>query len=503
MLIPLGRSLQRTSAAPDFFAYPRVVLTADTEPRVSANNPGMLLKDRIYLGYQEKADLIEVISYNEAAGRFEFQVVKDYRPGGAPKVFYANRAICIACHQNAAPIFSRQLWDETNANREVAALLRKHKRTFYGIEPDRGVDVPYGLDNATDRANLFAAYQLLWRNGCEVPQDKERALRCRAGLYTSALQYRLSGRQHFDRAASGFRDHVVPVLTRNAREYWPTGLRIPNPDLPNRDPFQPSAATLAVAKAGSGGSPRVSLSDGVDVQAVFDPLAPRAPLEIWQVADGATFNRLVAGLSEFIAEPDARALSAHLYGLAARRKALRVRYESACEITRTPRSAREYRIDFHCPISPGQAQRAATLHGRFYVASAKAPHGTIERLALTEDGQQDAEVRDLDIAGGPIARRAGGFTATLQIARAGTHARRADGNALETLQMTWGDTASGREAQDVLPGRAVVTVLQDFAPVHAAIEDMIRETAAGIIDVFSNKPFGARALCRRSSIERA
>jgi hypothetical protein len=108
VLIPLGRSLQRTAAAPDFFAYPRVVLGADTEPRNSASQAGMLLKDRLFLGYHEKAEVIEIISYNEAAGRFEFQVVKDYRAGGIPKVFYANRTICTSCHQNAAPIFSRQ-----------------------------------------------------------------------------------------------------------------------------------------------------------------------------------------------------------------------------------------------------------------------------------------------------------------------------------------------------------------------------------------------------------
>ncbi|HSQ06014.1 MAG TPA: hypothetical protein VLN59_18400, partial [Burkholderiales bacterium] len=237
VLIPLGRSLQRASAAPEFFKYPRVVMVPDAEPHPSGNDAGMLMKDRLYLGYQEKANIIEVISYNEAAGRFEFQLVKDYRAGGKPRVFYANRAICTACHQNAAPLFSRQVWDETNANPRIAALLREQRRDFYGIDSDRGVDVPYAIDNATDRANLYSAYQLLWRAGCGSAIDREAALRCRASLYTAALQYCLSGRQRFDATSRTFREHVVATFTRSAHERWPRGLKITNPDIPNRDPF--------------------------------------------------------------------------------------------------------------------------------------------------------------------------------------------------------------------------------------------------------------------------
>ena len=118
VLIPLGRSLQRTAAAPDFFVFPRVVVAVTGE----GTGP-MFARDRIYLGYQEHANLIEVISYNEAAARFEFQLVRDYRAGATPQVVYANRAVCTACHQNHAPIFSRPVWDETNANPTIAARL--------------------------------------------------------------------------------------------------------------------------------------------------------------------------------------------------------------------------------------------------------------------------------------------------------------------------------------------------------------------------------------------
>ena len=97
VMIPMGRSLQRVAASPDFFKFPRIVFAVTGEPAAGGRDAGMLLKDRLYLGYVEKTGLIEVISYNEAAGRFEFQLVKDYRAGGEPKVFYANRAICVSC----------------------------------------------------------------------------------------------------------------------------------------------------------------------------------------------------------------------------------------------------------------------------------------------------------------------------------------------------------------------------------------------------------------------
>src|SRR3546814_8027640 len=88
-----------------------------------------LLKDRLYIGYQEQSALLEVISYNEAAGRFEFQLVHDYRAGATPRVSYARRELCAACPQNLAPIFSRPLWAETNANPRIAARLRSEEHT--------------------------------------------------------------------------------------------------------------------------------------------------------------------------------------------------------------------------------------------------------------------------------------------------------------------------------------------------------------------------------------
>ena len=231
VLIPLGRSLQRTAAAPDHFAFPRVVAAVDGQP---ANAAALLLKDRLYIGYQERSAVLEVISYNEEEGRFEFQLVKDYRAGGKPRVFHANRLLCFACHQNGAPIFARALWDETNANPRVASELLASGGSFHGIAARRGVDLPYAIDNASDRANGFALTQLLWRQGCGG--DEPAAQRCRAGLFAASLRHALSGSQVWAGDAA-FVDTVATPLRNEARRRWPQGLAVGSADLPNRDPL--------------------------------------------------------------------------------------------------------------------------------------------------------------------------------------------------------------------------------------------------------------------------
>ncbi len=122
-LIPLGRSLQREAAAPDYFESPRIVVAVTGEPDSGTGPLGIRLKDRLFLGYQPRARVVEIISYNEVANRFEFQVVRDYGPRREPRVRYARRALCTSCHQNAAPIFANASWDETTANPQVVRRL--------------------------------------------------------------------------------------------------------------------------------------------------------------------------------------------------------------------------------------------------------------------------------------------------------------------------------------------------------------------------------------------
>ena len=273
VLIPFGRSLQRTVAAPDFLASPRVVVAVTGEGAGPA-----YAKDRLYLGYQPRSDLLEVISYNDDAGRFEFQLVRDYRAGARPQLVMAERALCLACHQNHAPIFARPLWQETNANPRLAAALLAaglDSGRVEGVPIARGVDLPNAIDEATDRANLYAVTLRLWREACDA--------NCRAAAVLSAYEYGRSGGTRFD---------PVPGLARRFAERWPEGLAVPNPDLPNRDPLAEPT------------------SPPVHVPGAFEALQPRPALEVWRGGDEWLERRFVRGIAAFLAEADITAAAA-------------------------------------------------------------------------------------------------------------------------------------------------------------------------------------------------
>ena len=322
VLIPMGRSLQRSAAAPDYFRFPRVVVGVDAPP---APGSPWLLKDRLYIGYLEKSAVLEVISYNEGAGRFEFQLVKDYRAGGNPQVYYANRNICMACHHNGAPIFSRALWDETNANPTIAARLAAEGRSYYGIAPARGVDMPYAIDNAVRRANRLALTQRLWQEGCGPAAAGQR---CRAGLLEAALRLRLADGLSLPPDAA-VAPEAAATLRRNAARRWPGGLALGRPDLPNRNPLQGLADGLDDPAA------RIARSH---VAAPFDPLLPRPPDTVWRADAPGAVREAVAGVAEFVADGHWLRLQAAL----ARRSAALPRTEHvlSCEAVPASRASR-------------------------------------------------------------------------------------------------------------------------------------------------------------------
>ena len=441
VLIPLGRSLQRTAAAPDYFAYPRVVVAVDGEP-ASAATP--FLKDRLYIGYQEKSAVLEVISYNEAAGRFEFQLVKDYRAGGQPQVVYAPRMVCFACHQNGAPIFSRALWDETNANAQVSTLLAASGRSFYGIPLDRGVDIPYAIDNATERANGFALTQRLWREGCgdaDLP-----ARRCRAGLFSAALRHALAGGQAWLPDAN-FEQTVSAALRATAFHRWSGGLAIGNPDLPNRNPLQAMSTWPANDAARSAFS---------HVPARFEPLAPRPARGLWQAEAPGAASTLIAGLAEFITAPDRRRLEA---ALAEQANIVTKRVTVPCQINA---SAPASRWSVQCAPLPGQP--GPTLNGTLSLAAGRPTTGQLGRL--TVPGGTALSSLEL-IAAGKSSASGAVFLARVD----GRLPRTADGDAIRRLEFR-------RSASNPASGEVVLEIRQEFAAIELAMTTLV-ESAKG------------------------
>jgi hypothetical protein len=464
VLIPLGRSLQRTAAAPEYFKYPRAVVAVDGEPPAGAH---ALLKDRLYLGYHEKAAVIEAISWNEAAGRFEFQIVQDYRPGGAPRVSYARRAVCTACHQNLAPIYSRQVWDETNANPRVAAALAKFRDSFYGIPVHRGVDIPDAIDAATDRANRFALMQRLWREACGT--DAIAAARCRSALLTAALQYRLTGDRTFDARAPEWREAFLPVFDAAFSARWPGGLAIGNPDIPNRDPLLMEGGRLAEGLALA------------HVAAPFDPLAPRRPIEVLRNGQANTPQRVVAWLAGFIAAADVRALDEFL---AARTDGVRRTFNAPCKVAKRAKSLR-----FDCSAGDPSALDAMQLAGSVRLgAGGRVAGGTLNQLAAA-----GASLTNLSVVGGTLDKRGGRLA--LEVASAsgsqGLRGRLADGAAITGMVLTWPPTGAASSDGPELAASVRMTTLDSFPTVRAALDALAAEPT----DALGAQAFGrARVL---------
>ena len=490
VLIPLGRSLQRNAAAPAYFESPRLVVAVDAAPRATAEGSPLQLRDRLYLGYQPRANVIEVISYNEAMGRFEFQVVSDYRADGSGRVGYARRAVCMACHQNGGPIFSRGVWSETNANPRVAAALRSAQERFEGIEVERGVDVPAAIDASVRRANRLAAYQWLWRNGCAAQDASEPAVRCRAQAAIAALQYRLSGGQSYDETAPAFRDSVVGAMAALTKTQRGAGLALPDPGIANRDPLQELASNAPLD---------TDYRSAANVTAEYDPLSPRPPLEMWSWTEpGLLARRLVAGLSEFLSDSDARRLDADLLRGALAHKASRRHSGFDCDIGTAQLTRTRRRVAFVCVAPVAPLQPSGRLEGSLVADESRIESGSIDHMTFAEAGAGAGVLRNIAIVGGSIGTAHSHVVATFRIARDGMHVRRGDGNAVEGIRLEWYATAP---RADVNPGRprgarggAVVTIVEDFAPVLAAVGALERDTLKGTSDALSAQPF------RRASI---
>lgn len=371
-LIPLGRSLQRYAADPDYFASPRLVVAVDADGATAIDAP--LMRDRLYLGYQPAAEAIEVISYNETQGRFEFQEITDYGDGLVPRVGYAARDICVPCHQGQAPIFSRPLWSETNANAAIAEKLAALGASYHGAPVREGVDALDDFDLSTDRANRIAVVNRLWDEGCGAD---EAGVACRAALLKAALAYRLTGARAEWRPAG--MEKEAALLQDRLLRLWPGGLATPSPDLPNRDPLAGIAAGRGTAEI-------------LEPQGSIDPRSPRPPLLQWLTAQdsGATFAAAARDLGGMFAASDIAWLDAHL----AAESGPATSHRSPCRLQRITQGGD--RIELRAECGGGEF----SLVGFVTMAGAAIGGGRIDALSI---GGEPA-VRRLRVATGSVTR---------------------------------------------------------------------------------------------------
>jgi len=252
LLIPNGRSLLKGQADN---AHPRIVSTADSDSPNSESSIGLAMRGRLFLGFVENASEIEVLSYNEAAGRFEFQLVQNYCANCTPRIVYARRAICTTCHQGATPIFSQRPWNETNGQPETSRAIidaRKDKNPYHEIEIFKPLSQSERYDQLTDVGNFFIGTQRLWLDGCsEKGNDCRRELLSLAFLYLdNAGNFQVNGpeanrlrdiqNKYFpasNNAETKDLPSLAPMALTGNTQISLAGIYIPESDLFNRDPI--------------------------------------------------------------------------------------------------------------------------------------------------------------------------------------------------------------------------------------------------------------------------
>lgn len=148
-MIPHGRSIQAPHSDDK---DPRIVLT------ISQQNPKepLLAHGRIFIGYARKANQLEIIAYNEEAGRYDFQIMTDFRPGGLPQLSTPSRTLCTTCHQGGGPIFSIDPWSETSSAGPKGFALESDDRVRKQLVKTLGQETYQGLSlKRFDRYNQY------------------------------------------------------------------------------------------------------------------------------------------------------------------------------------------------------------------------------------------------------------------------------------------------------------------------------------------------------------
>lgn len=308
LLIPSGRSLLKGQTDN---RQPRIVLAADFQ---SPNTPvglGMSTQGQLFMAFVEEANEIEVLSYNESAGRFEFQLVQNYCEGCVPRIVYARRAICLTCHQGGTPIFAQRPWNETNGQLAVSSAIAEARGSsdpYFGVPIEQPLAVPERFDELTDVGNFYEVSQRLWLDGCGDEGNE-----CRRTMLSLALRY--ADQPGLFDASSAESTQLRALM---AHSYPEAGIRIPESDLKNRDPsgdgsdFSEWLHKLFTAEIGFGEGAKdnedlSAFEELPPLPASLDPLTKRPPKKVLdaQSIDG------IYGIARFFTDADLVSLNTH------------------------------------------------------------------------------------------------------------------------------------------------------------------------------------------------
>ncbi len=284
LMIPAGRSLLKAQAD---FAFPRVLVAADYHAPATPASLGLNARGQLFLGFVENAREIEVISYNEAAGRYEFQLVQDYAADGQRRIVYARRAVCMTCHQGGTPIFPQRPWNETNAQPDIAQRIAAARgdAPYLGVPVHQTLSAPERFDELTDVGGFITTTQRLWLDGCADSAPCRRLL------------LKLGLRHAYDPGAFDLNAPEIAALRELQRLHWPAaGIAVPESDLRNRDPLAEKRGLRGWLRSMFVNEPEpgAGARDNEDLAAFeqlpklpaeLDPLSLRVPKRVLRAAD--------------------------------------------------------------------------------------------------------------------------------------------------------------------------------------------------------------------------
>lgn len=307
VMIPHGRSLLKAQANEQ---HPRLLIAADFQGVNKANSLGATPRGQLFLGFVEQANEIEVLSFNEAAGRYEFQLVQNYCKGCVPRIVYARRAICTTCHQGGGPIFPQRPWNETNGQTEIASAIQAAQQgalNYHGLETKQPLSSPERIDQLTDVGNFLNVTQRLWLDGCGLKGND-----CRRLMLKLALRYADSPGSFLESSAE-----AKQLIALQSLSFPKQGIAVPESDLFNRDPLAEKQGLKGwwrslwtrEIKAGEGAKDNEDLSafDQLPKLTVrLDPLTKRPPKQILRSQDLAG----VYGVASYFSEADLASLGA-------------------------------------------------------------------------------------------------------------------------------------------------------------------------------------------------
>ncbi len=465
-LIPIGRSLQRAAAEPDYFRFPRQLIVINGESNSASTHAGYVLKNRLFIAYQEKANQLEVISYNNDMGRFEFQVVNDYGPGLTPKIEYASRSLCMSCHQNGGPIFATTPWAESNFNPKVAGAIANAQPERYGRMSDAFSNDVHVIDIATDYANYLSTAQLLWQSGCgEDSPTTQASQHCRAALFRALLQYKLSGELDFDDSQT-FYNELIETISLNWKNQWPNGLLIPSADIPDHNPFE---------------------SDQDDPKT--DPLSPRPPQAYWDKPDRRFVKGLVERLSGFLTLADIQRLDQRLLTMAKTESLKQQSLNYKCKLKKNDLVDDVTKLNIECSEQSQIGELSIELEL------------TVNRNKITH-----SVIRDLVLPDYPLTWRAAfrqpkfhttgnknTIATELQNYQTETSLRFSTGARLQDIEITWQSDLSA-DQDSVEDANVSLNVIEDFVFLDQALLRMLEDSMAGDSDAFSYNPVQRKIL---------